>query len=148
MGFLFWTSIYLLTGFAFSYFTVKNIQKFHRKRGSFRNDDPWHILAVAIMLLWLPIAIFMILGYCYGYLVGFLYEMLKFEIFGADKYLQKKRGYAREISSHEAISKNVNDVLKWHEAEISKCEYGCKIYEHEKTGVRVLAHNSAYGCKK
>jgi hypothetical protein len=42
-----------------------------------------------------------------------------------------------------------NDHGVWVEVEIQNdCGYGCKIYEHSKTGRRALAHNSAYGCKR
>jgi len=37
----------------------------------------------------------------------------------------------------------------WAEVEIQNdCGYGCKIYEHMRTGRRALMHNSAYGCRK
>lgn len=37
----------------------------------------------------------------------------------------------------------------WQEVEIQNdCGYGCKIYQHTKTGRRALAHNSAYGCTR
>jgi hypothetical protein len=42
-----------------------------------------------------------------------------------------------------------NDHGVWVEVEIqNECGYGCKIYEHSKTGRRALAHNAAYGCKR
>lgn len=38
---------------------------------------------------------------------------------------------------------------RWEEVEIQNdCGYGCKIYQHTKTGRRALAHNSAYGCTR
>lgn len=35
----------------------------------------------------------------------------------------------------------------WTEKALGDCEYGCKVYEHDVTHERVLAHNAAYGCK-
>ncbi len=35
----------------------------------------------------------------------------------------------------------------WSEAALSDCDYGCKVYEHDLTGERVVAHHAAYGCR-
>jgi hypothetical protein len=37
---------------------------------------------------------------------------------------------------------------QWTEFAMSDCTYGCKVYQNDVTGERVVAHNSAYGCKK
>lgn len=36
----------------------------------------------------------------------------------------------------------------WREDAIGSCGFGCKIYRNTKTDERVLAHSSAYGCRK
>ena len=41
------------------------------------------------------------------------------------------------------------DMETYREYEIDNtCGFGCKIYINEVTGRKVLAHNSAYGCKR
>lgn len=43
----------------------------------------------------------------------------------------------------------LDDEGLWIEVEVqNECGHGCKIYEHNRTGRRALAHNSAYGCKQ
>lgn len=54
----------------------------------------------------------------------------------------------REVSTNEPIDNEVSATMDYIEVELSDCEYGCKIYENQKTGERVLAHNSTYGCNK
>lgn len=47
---------------------------------------------------------------------------------------------------HEEIPE---DPGVWEEVEIqNECGYGCKIYQHKRTGRRALMHNSAYGCRR
>jgi hypothetical protein len=36
----------------------------------------------------------------------------------------------------------------WTELELSSCEYGCKIYQHDTIPAQVELHNSAYNCPK
>ena len=55
--------------------------------------------------------------------------------------------YDVELGIDEPLNHNGDGV--WEEVEIDNdCGYGCKIYQHTKTGRRALAHNSAYGCKR
>lgn len=54
------------------------------------------------------------------------------------------RGYDYVVSS-TAMPPNPGD---WIEVDINNdCGHGCKIYRNSKTGVKILWHNSAYGCK-
>lgn len=53
--------------------------------------------------------------------------------------------YDFELSYNEAP----DEPGVWEEVEIQNdCGYGCKIYEHKRTGRRALMHNSAYGCRQ
>lgn len=55
--------------------------------------------------------------------------------------------YDVELGVDESLKYEDGGV--WEEVEIQNdCGYGCKIYQHNKTGRRVLAHNSAYGCTR
>ena len=55
--------------------------------------------------------------------------------------------YDHEIGIDEHLP--YDEEGTWIEVEIQNdCGYGCKIYQHNRTGRRVLAHNSSYGCKR
>ena len=55
--------------------------------------------------------------------------------------------YDHEIGIDEYLP--YDEEGTWIEVEIQNdCGYGCKIYQHNRTGRRVLAHNSSYGCKR
>lgn len=55
--------------------------------------------------------------------------------------------YDHEIGIDEYLPYDIEGT--WVEVEIDNdCGYGCKVYEHNRTGRRVLAHNSAYGCTR
>jgi hypothetical protein len=54
-----------------------------------------------------------------------------------------------EVSHDEPITPDPEIRSRFREVEIdNRCGHGCKIYELPGTRVRVLAHNSAYGCKQ
>jgi len=53
-----------------------------------------------------------------------------------------------EVSVGEVLHPDPTVVARMVEVAISRCEYGCKIYADPQSRVRVLAHNSAYGCRK
>jgi hypothetical protein len=53
-----------------------------------------------------------------------------------------------EVSVNEPLHPDSQVAARFLEAAISKCEFGCKIYADSESSVRVLAHNSAYGCNK
>lgn len=56
--------------------------------------------------------------------------------------------YDVELGTDEYLPQDMDGGV-WLEVEIQNdCGYGCKIYEHNKTGRRALAHNSAYGCTR
>lgn len=53
--------------------------------------------------------------------------------------------YDVELSHNE----QPDDMGVWNEVENqNECGYGCKIYEHQRTGRRILWHNSTYGCRR
>lgn len=59
--------------------------------------------------------------------------------------------YDLELGIYKSLyDRDVNpNYDRYREVEIDNtCGYGCKIYENETNGQRVLAHNSAYGCRK
>lgn len=53
-----------------------------------------------------------------------------------------------EVSGKEPLHPDPNVVTRMYEFGISDCESGCKIYADPQSNVRVLAHNSSYGCTK
>lgn len=53
-----------------------------------------------------------------------------------------------EVSHNEPMHPDPAIAMRFYEVAISTCEYGCKIYADPKSKVRVLAHNSNYGCRK
>lgn len=52
------------------------------------------------------------------------------------------------VSCNEPIHPDPYIAMRMKEIAVSDCEYGCKIYADPKSAVRVLAHNSTYGCRK
>ena len=56
--------------------------------------------------------------------------------------------YDVEIGVDEYLPQDIPDGV-WVEVGLQNdCGYGCKIYQHTKTGRRALAHNAAYGCAR
>lgn len=53
-----------------------------------------------------------------------------------------------EVSTKEPLHPDPLIAARMLEVELSNCEFGCKIYADPKSSVRVLAHNSTYGCSK
>lgn len=53
-----------------------------------------------------------------------------------------------EVGGNERLHPDPTVVARMREVAIGTCQYGCKIYADPKSAVRVLAHNSAYGCPK
>ena len=57
--------------------------------------------------------------------------------------------FTYEVSHNEPLHPDPTVVARLREVDLSTtCEFGCKIYGDPKSAVRVLAHNSAYGCTK
>lgn len=56
--------------------------------------------------------------------------------------------YTYEVSGKEPLHPDQEIASRFREVELSNCEFGCKIYADPRSSVRVLAHNSAYGCPK
>jgi hypothetical protein len=56
--------------------------------------------------------------------------------------------FTYEVGVDEQLHKDPTVAARMVEAEMSDCEYGCKIYADPRSFVRVLAHNRAYGCDK
>lgn len=53
-----------------------------------------------------------------------------------------------ETSINEPLHPDPNVTARMREIAIGNCEYGCKIYADPLSAVRVLGHNSNYGCRK
>lgn len=53
-----------------------------------------------------------------------------------------------EVGSMEVIHPDPEVRNRMTESRFGDCEFGCKIYADPRSNVRVLAHNSAYGCPK
>jgi hypothetical protein len=53
-----------------------------------------------------------------------------------------------EVGSSEALHPDPTVVARMYEFALSDCRYGCKIYADPRSNVKVLAHNSNYGCPK
>jgi len=53
-----------------------------------------------------------------------------------------------EVSCNEPVHPDLEIAARFREIAIGDCEFGCKIYADPQSRVRVLAHNSAYGCRK
>lgn len=53
-----------------------------------------------------------------------------------------------EVSHNEQMHPDPAIAMRLVEIAVSNCPYGCKIYADPKSNVRVLAHNSNYGCTK
>jgi len=53
-----------------------------------------------------------------------------------------------EVGSKEPLHPDAQVAARFLECAIGDCEFGCKIYMDTESEVRVLAHNSAYGCPK
>lgn len=55
--------------------------------------------------------------------------------------------YTYEVSHTEKLHPDLS-VAAMREVELSDCPLGCKIYADPRSNVRVLAHNSSYGCRR
>jgi hypothetical protein len=54
-----------------------------------------------------------------------------------------------EVSHNEPLHPDPNIAGRMYEVGITnRCKFGCKIYADPWSDVRVVAHNSAYGCDK
>ena len=53
-----------------------------------------------------------------------------------------------EVQATEWLHPDREVALRMREVAISDCPFGCKIYADPLSAVRVLAHNSSYGCPK
>lgn len=55
--------------------------------------------------------------------------------------------FTYEVSYNEPLHPDPEVCARMREAGFSTtCEFGCKIYADPRSKVRVLAHNSNYGC--
>ena len=52
-----------------------------------------------------------------------------------------------EASHNEAPRPDASVRHRLVEVAIGDCAHGCKIYADPKSNVRILAHNSVYGCR-
>lgn len=48
----------------------------------------------------------------------------------------------------EPIHPDMAVAARFREVALSDCQFGCKVYADPRSAVRVVAHNSAYGCKE
>lgn len=111
---------------------------------------PWYAYVIIGLIIWtlvsIPVAFYV------GYLFSrrpdpndFNYEPFNEELDEEDDWEFDEPLYDAVIGIHESLS--YKDGQIWEEVEIdNSCGHGCKIYQSSKTGRRVLAHNSAYGC--
>ena len=53
-----------------------------------------------------------------------------------------------ETSWNEPLHPDPSVVARLVEVAIGPCEYGCKIYADPNSKVRILGHNTVYGCRK
>jgi len=54
-----------------------------------------------------------------------------------------------EVSTKEPIHPDPDVVARMREVAIdNRCGYGCKVYADPLSNVRVLGHNSNYGCRR
>lgn len=53
-----------------------------------------------------------------------------------------------ETSINEPIHPDMSVRSRMVEVAIGDCKYGCKIYADPRSNLRVLAHNSTYGCRR
>lgn len=51
------------------------------------------------------------------------------------------------VSHDEPLHPDSGVMARMREVAISSCPFGCKIYADPVSSVRVLAHNSNYGCR-
>ena len=56
--------------------------------------------------------------------------------------------FTYETSCFEPLHPDPEVASRFREFELSNCEFGCKIYADPLSNVKVLAHNSMYGCRK
>jgi hypothetical protein len=63
-------------------------------------------------------------------------------------YMYDELPVTYEVSHTEPVHPDPSIVSRFTEVRLSNCESGCKIYGDSHSNVRVLAHNSAYGCRK
>jgi hypothetical protein len=56
--------------------------------------------------------------------------------------------FTYEVGVNEQLHPDMFVAARMVEAEMSNCQYGCKIYQDPRSNVRVLAHNRTYGCNK
>jgi hypothetical protein len=53
-----------------------------------------------------------------------------------------------EVGTKESLHPDPVVCARLQEVALSDCEFGCKIYADPLSSVRILAHNSVYGCRK
>jgi len=53
-----------------------------------------------------------------------------------------------EVASNEPLHPDPEVASRMQEFALGDCGYGCKIYADPRSNVKVLAHNSSYGCPK
>lgn len=52
------------------------------------------------------------------------------------------------VSHDQPLHPDLSVEVRMVEVEMSTCPMGCKVYADPRSNVRVLAHNSNYGCKR
>ncbi len=60
----------------------------------------------------------------------------------------RKISWTYEVSHTEPLHPDPEVVSRMREVGFGNCPFGCKIYADPRSAVRVLAHNSAYGCSR
>ena len=65
----------------------------------------------------------------------------------AERFLRAEEGEAPLYDAELSYNETPEEPGVWEEVELGDCDHGCKVYEHKRTGRRVLMHNSTYGCR-
>lgn len=58
------------------------------------------------------------------------------------------KSFTYEVSHGQPLHPDWEVAIRLVEADLSNCEFGCKIYKDPRSSVRILAHNAIYGCRK
>lgn len=57
-------------------------------------------------------------------------------------------GITYEVSHNEPLHPDISVAARMYEIGLSTCKFGCKVYADPWSNVRVVAHNSSYGCMR
>ena len=61
--------------------------------------------------------------------------------------MEEDKSFTWEVSWNEPLHPDPTVVARMREVAIGHAQFGCKIYADPQSNARILAHNSAYGCR-